>query len=351
MPKLRSLRRRWIVLPMVVVLFLLAPGTALAAGSGEAATMPSWLHYLERFFIVLTAGVVAFGILIVEVEALHWAWGKIRGAKRSSGLDAQDRLAEAGPLPWTSVPRFDIHQRIQHFLLMGSFIVLAVTGISEKFYRLEPFGSMIALMGGMDTVRLIHRLAGGVMIADGIYHMLYLAPRLMTVQSGTPLANAGRWLEMIPSRKDFQDFFKMMSYFLGMSPRPPAFGRYSYMQKFDYWAVFWGLTVMAGSGLIMLLPALGVDFMGTAVIAAALAAHSDEAILAVAWILIVHLYHAHLSPRIFPFNTTIFTGRIPTALLMEEHSLEYARLVTAMDGEEPPSVPQEAPIQSPANGG
>ncbi|MDO8751328.1 MAG: cytochrome b/b6 domain-containing protein [Dehalococcoidia bacterium] len=302
--------------------------------------MPPWLEFVERFFVLLTASVVAFGILLVEMDFLHWAWGKIRGkAVYSSGLGTPS----PGPdrLPQTHVPRFDLQQRIQHVLLMSSFIILAVTGISQKYYRMEPFDSFIVLMGGMETLRLIHRVAGGILILDGLYHLLYLAPSVLGFRRGVPRINAGHWVEMIPNLKDAQDFFQGMGYFLGRTQQPPQFGRFSYLQKFDYWSVFWGLTIMAGSGVIMLAPVLGVQLTGTAMIAAALAAHSDEAILAVAWILIVHMYHAHLAPRVFPFNSTIFTGNIPTKLLQEEHSLEYAHLVEEWAAS--PAISQESP--------
>jgi cytochrome b subunit of formate dehydrogenase len=106
------------------------------------------------------------------------------------------------------------------------------------------------------------------------------------------------------------------------------------MQKFDYWAVFWGMGVMGVSGLILMFPGIVARFGGTPMVAASLAAHSDEAVLAVGWIAIVHMFHAHFNPRVFPFNATIFTGRIPVRLLAQEHALEYKRLF----GELPPEA-------------
>ena len=320
------LRLKWkllVPLALVAVAYLLAPQLAWAAGPEAAGGhgLPLYITVIERFFLALTAGGLAFGILHVEIELLHWGWAWLRGRRPGAAQPAKERNQAAIAL----VPRFDVHQRIQHFVLMGSFIVLAVTGIPQKFYRYDPFDGFIALMGGMEVVRIIHRVAAGVMIVDGIYHMLYLAPGLLTFRGGLPLMSLTSALEMIPNRKDFTDFFHMMSYFLGAKAEPPRFGRYSYLQKFDYWAVGWGLVIMTASGLILMLPALGFEITGTAAIAAALISHSDEAILATGWILVVHLYHAHLAPRVFPFNTTIFTGYISERQFKEEHSLEYEK--------------------------
>lgn len=315
-----------LALPLLVaVVFIVLPGLAWAGGTAPAGeVVPLWIHILERFFTGLTAGVLAFGLLHVEIEVLSWAWNKLRGR----GAHSRDSKA-AGVM----VRRFDGHQRLQHLLLMSSFIVLAVTGIPQKFYNHSPFDTIVLWMGGMQTVRIIHRVAAVVMIVDGIYHMLYLVPGLLTLRQGMPWLNPASALQMVPTRKDFTDFYQTVGYLLGLRPELPKSGRFSYMEKFDYWAVGWGLVIMTLSGLIMLLPAMGIKITGTAAIAASLAAHSDEAILATGWILVVHMFHAHLAPSVFPFNKTIFTGNISAERLREEHALEYERWEAQRVGE------------------
>ncbi len=303
---------------------LLSVPTAMPAVELMAeAGVPSWLHLLERFFVILTAAVVAFGVLHVEIEILHWVWTKIKG-RRVSKEEESIRSEEAASSQ-IKVKRFDGHQRLQHILMFSSFIVLALTGIPQKYYHWAPFESIVAAMGGLETLRIIHRIAGVVMIVDGFYHIMYLVPGVVSFRKGAPRLKVGSWIEMIPTPKDFLDFFRTIGYMLGRIPNPPEFGRFTYLEKFDYWAVFWGMMIMGGSGVVMLLPALGIWAPQTTMVAAALASHSDEAILAVGWILIVHLYHAHLAPRVFPFNTTIFTGKISLKLLKEEHYGDYVR--------------------------
>lgn len=285
--------------------------------------IPLWLELLEKFFIIFTASLVAFGILSVELDGLHLVLSALR--RRLRGEEgrhpATSPRREDHQFPQDgAVPRFDLHARAQHFLLMASFLVLAITGLAQKFYQYPPAAGFLQLLGGWESVRWIHRIAAFAMMFSCLYHGFYLTRGLL-------MGQAGRWQEMLPTKQDLVDFFHMVGYYLGFRSQSPQFGRYSYMQKFDYWAVFWGIAIMGGSGFIMMFPQLFEGFGGTAVIAASLTAHSDEAVLAVSWIAIVHLYHAHLNPRIFPFNPTMFTGKIPLYLLREEHSREYARLV------------------------
>jgi cytochrome b subunit of formate dehydrogenase len=234
------------------------------------------------------------------------------------------------------VVRFDVHQRIQHLLMIGSFLALVVTGFPQKFPSIEICQWLMDVMGGIQTVRLVHRIAGGILIFDGIYHMAYVSFTVLVLQRTGPL-------RMIPNIKDVKDAVRTVQYFLGMSLRPPKYGRFSYLEKFDYWAVFWGMFVMGGSGLILLFPVLATRFLPGQIIIASFRAHSDEALLAVTWITVVHIFYAHLAPRVFPFNTSIFSGRVPASRYRHEHPLEYAQLV---ESGKVLVVPADAPTPS-----
>jgi formate dehydrogenase subunit gamma len=217
------------------------------------------------------------------------------------------------------IRRFDIHQRLQHFGMLSSFITLAVTGLPQKFSDLAISQWFIARLGGVDTAREIHHIAAFVMLGVCGYHVLYLVVRVLIAGDLGPL-------RMIPSIKDFQDAANMFLYFLGVNKEKPRFGRFSYLEKFDYWAVFWGIAIIGGSGLILLFPVQTAKILPGVIIPSARAAHSDEALLAAGWIFIAHFFYAHLSPKYFPFNTTIFTGRMSRCKYEEEHPLEYAEL-------------------------
>jgi len=227
------------------------------------------------------------------------------------------------------VVRFDRHQRLQHFLMMSSFIVLALTGLPQKFSGLAISQWWVNMLGGLEMVRTLHRAAGFVMLSDCVYHIAYLF-------FGIGVHRRFGALRMIPTRKDLGDVAQTAAYFLGISGEKPKFDRFSYLEKFDYWAVFWGIAVMGGSGLVLMFPVKVTNVLPGQTIAVALAMHSDKALLAVGWIFIVHMFNAHLAPWIFPFDATIFTGKVAAERYAEEHPLEWAQIVSARATAVPP---------------
>ena len=226
------------------------------------------------------------------------------------------RAAEASEY----VTRFDVHQRLQHFLMMSSFITLALTGFPQKFAELSVSQSFVNALGGLENVRAIHRGAGFVMLSVCLYHLCYLFVRIIVQKRYSAFA-------MVPRPRDALDAFKMVRYFLGLSKDKPAFDRFSYVEKFDYWAIFWGIPMMGGSGLVLLFAVQVAHILPGEVVPLAHTIHSDEAMLAVSWIGIVHMFNAHLAPGIFPFNPAIFTGKLRRDRYQHEHPVEYDRLM------------------------
>lgn len=244
--------------------------------------------------------------------------------RQSMTLDAVGRAAAARAATQAAtqgeyIVRFDAHQRLQHFLMMSSFIVLALTGFPQKFADLGISQSFVNAMGGLETVRAIHRGAGFVMLSNCAYHLAYLLNRIVIQKRYSALS-------MIPRPRDALDAFQMVRYFLGLTKERPAFDRFSYLEKFDYWAIFWGIPMMGGSGLILLFAVQVTQILPGEVVPLAHTIHSDEAMLAVSWIAIVHMFNAHLAPGIFPFNPAIFTGKLRKDRYEHEHPLEYARI-------------------------
>ena len=221
-----------------------------------------------------------------------------------------------------SVVRFDTHQRIQHVLMMSSFITLALTGLPQKFSDLSVSQWWVDLLGGLQMVRWIHRTAGVVMLTDCLYHLSYLLYRVGVQRLTGPL-------RMIPTPKDARDLVQTLLYFLGLVSTKPKFDRFSYLEKFDYWAVFWGIVMIGGSGVALMFPVLATSLLPGQVLPIAIAIHSDEAILAVGWILVVHMFNVHLAPWVFPFNPAIFTGKVTAHYCAEEHPLEWERMTAA----------------------
>ena len=256
----------------------------------------------------------------LELRLLRSRAGTAEAAPRRRTRSAED-----------SVVRFDEHQRLQHAFMMSSFIILALTGLPQKFSDLSLSRWWVDSLGGLETVRAIHRTAGVIMLSDCVYHLGYLAYRVGLQRRLGPL-------RMVPSLKDARDVGQTLLYFLGLQPEKPKFDRFSYLEKFDYWAVFWGIVMIGGSGLILIFPVLAVRFLPGQVLPVAITIHSDEAILAVGWILVVHMFNVHLAPWVFPFNPAIFTGKMTARQCAEEHPLEWERVMSV----------ERAPIRLPA---
>lgn len=233
--------------------------------------------------------------------------------------------------------RFNIHQRLQHIMMFTSFILCTITGLPIKYNTASWAPGVTAFFGGFDTMFTIHLVGAAIMIASSVYHLVYLVIYPLVRRRQAQRVSAGQayrkitrgyprylGLDMIPTPKDVIDLLENMRYFLGLSPKPAEFGRYSYKEKFDYWAVFWGMAIMAGSGLMMWFPQWATQYFPRWVIDAARYAHSDEAMLAILAIFVWHFYNVHFNPRFFPMNFVWFHGRMDRELMEEEHPLELA---------------------------
>jgi cytochrome b subunit of formate dehydrogenase len=225
------------------------------------------------------------------------------------------------------VERFNVIFRIQHILMFTTFLLLSFTGWGLK-YAYEPQGVSsiwIRIWGGAETAGLIHRIAGIGMLCDFIWHVIYLlylfATKRMTINLKTTI---------IPLPKDIFDVIQNFMYFLGLSKQKPRFGKYSYAQKFDYWAVFWGMFIIGFSGFALAFPMLVsyiIPEFTTGWIWQLLAVmHSDEALLAIVFILFWHFYNEHLKPETFPMSWIWLTGMISTEKLKHHHPIEYELL-------------------------
>jgi formate dehydrogenase subunit gamma len=220
--------------------------------------------------------------------------------------------------------RFSISQRVEHIVLVITFVALAFTGLAEKFYSAGWAEWFITNTGGIATVRLIHRAFGLVFIIGLIYHLGYL-----TYNIGV---RHGR-LTMLPSLKDVRDIIDSLRYSFGFRDKHLMFGRYDYRQKFEYWGILFGGTIMIVSGIMLVYPVWFTSFLPGQFIAAARVAHGNEAMLAVLTVAIWHLYDVIFKPGIFPADMSIFTGKISRKRMMEEHGLEYAEVMRKNAGD------------------
>lgn len=213
--------------------------------------------------------------------------------------------------------RFDLSQRIQHFLLILSFTTLAITGLLQLFVQSTWAQQIMAALGGIDGVRRIHHSAGVVLLFISLYHIMNFVWDLV----------AGRRQRMLPGLQDAKDAAHAVNYLLGRQPDGPQYDRYDFRQKMEYWALVWGTFLMGATGLILMFPEIATQVLPGVAVYAAKAAHGLEALLAILSIILWHMYGTHLAEGLFPLDTTIFTGKISRERMMKEHPREYERLV------------------------
>lgn len=216
--------------------------------------------------------------------------------------------------------RFEPIQRLEHALVMTLFTVLAITGIPQKFFDQGWARTLTGWLGGVDSARFLHRGAGILFSLVVVIHLTRVIVLVVQGQAG---------LSLVPTRKDFRDAMITLRYYLGASEEQARFDRFDYRQKFEYWGLVLGATIVVGTGLVLLYPATATLVLPGQFVPAAQVAHSYEGLMAFLVVIVWHIYNAHLNPDVFPFDTSIFTGRISRERMRHEHPLEYERLVAA----------------------
>lgn len=222
------------------------------------------------------------------------------------------------------IVRLSLNQRIQHWLLLSSFIVLVLSGFALQY----PESGLAWLLGNNEYLRrIMHRGAAVVMLVVGVYHLLYLA-----------FAKEGRrWVwDMLPRIKDVKDVMGNFAYYLSVRRIKPKIARFGYAEKAEYWAVIWGTFIMGLTGLMIWFKIGVFGFLARWWIDIALAIHFYEAVLATLAIIVWHFYHVIFDPDVYPVNFAFLDGRVSEELYREEHELAFEQ------------IKQQAPAEMPA---
>ncbi|HEX2444844.1 MAG TPA: hypothetical protein VHJ77_12930 [Vicinamibacterales bacterium] len=236
--------------------------------------------------------------------------------------------------------RFGRADRLLHAGLMTSFLGLAATGLPLLFSDMPWAATLVRVFGGFIIAGTLHRFFAIVMMAVFLIHVGRIGYRVFARGEYGLLWGPG---SMVPQPRDFVELYQHTRWFLGLGPRP-EFDRYTYWEKFDYWAVFWGMLVIGGSGFLLWFPAAFAKVLPGWVFNVALVVHGEEALLAVGFIFTVHFFNGHLRPGKFPMDLVIFTGVVSEDEMRQERSLELARLEqegTLASRAAPPPTPQQ----------
>lgn len=294
------------------------------AAEGDEGNDPI-LYLISSLYVILIVAVIG-GMFIHNLLDF--------GKKIRRKLAIQKGLIEEEHVAHRLYLRMSVHERVQHAVLMVSFTLLVVTGFMLRYPEAWWVAGLRNLSAESFEWRgLIHRIAGVVMLASGAWHLGYLA-----------FTARGRDLfrDLLPRWRDVTDPWKVLKYNLGLAPTKPAFGRFCYIEKAEYWAMMWGTILMGITGVILwfdntsigVFTKLGFDISRTI--------HFYEAILATLAIVVWHFYFVIFNPDVYPMNLAWLTGRMSEKEMLEEHPAELMRL-KALDAGAAASKPEDKP--------
>ena len=233
--------------------------------------------------------------------------------------------------------RFTVNQRLQHIVLAALVITLVLTGMPLKFYSTSWAMYLYEHLGGIHLAPIIHRVAGVMLLLLFLYHLGYLA-YCFYVGEIAPLRKRGELgfgpvvmailrQPMMPDKKDLVDVLDLFKYLLFLTRKRPKGAAFTWKEKFDYWAPFWGIAIIGSSGVVMWGQVWATKILPGQVISFALIAHSDEALLAALFLFLWHWYNVHFSASVFPMGTVFLTGYLTEELMAEEHYEYYVEVM------------------------
>ncbi|MCO6411443.1 MAG: cytochrome b/b6 domain-containing protein, partial [Thiogranum sp.] len=270
-------------------------------------------------------GLLLFVFSYFWAHSLLWWFREYRDRKARKG-QTRIRTDELLAGENRQVRRFGLAWRIGHLVFALSVMTLILTGMAV-FYAYTAWAPVVVeVLGGPQMTGLIHRIAAAVML--GIFFLHLIGVGINIARKGSSF----RWFgpdSLVPNWKDFKDAWGMFVWFVGKGPRP-VFDRWTYWEKFDYWAVFWGMAVIGGSGMMLAFPEITASIFPGWVFNVVMLVHGEEAFLAAVFLFTVHFFNNHFRPdKLPPPDVVMFTGTQSLEEFRRDHSLQYDRLVAS----------------------
>jgi cytochrome b subunit of formate dehydrogenase len=222
------------------------------------------------------------------------------------------------------VRRFRRFHRNLHLMIVSSFLGLALTGMILKFSYAGWAKFLARLLGGFEAAGLVHRFCAVLTFTYFGLHIYDLLKQRRASGKSWRQFIAGEE-SMLFNRRDWRELAGSLKWFFGRGPRP-EYGLWTYWEKFDYFAVFWGVAVIGGTGLLLWFPEFFTRLVPGWAVNIATTIHSDEALLAVSFIFVVHFFNTHFRPEKFPMDTVIFTEGMPLEEFQRDRPREYRQL-------------------------
>lgn len=276
-----------------------------------------WL--VEKGMIGLLVGTFSFFWL----HLLLWLYREFK--ERSAGrTEPHVRVADLNIPAGKHFRRFGPWERFGHLVFAVSLMILTLTGMT-LMYADSAWAPVVArMLGGPEVMAIIHRVNAVIFAAIFLIHVLWVIGFLIRNWKTFKIFGPE---SVVPNLKDLQDVIGMFRWFFGKGPKP-IFDRWTYWEKFDYWAPFWGVNIVGVSGFIMWFPTLAATYLPGWVFNVAAIAHGEEAFLAAVFLFTVHFFNNHFRPdKLPPPDIVMFTGTVHLEELRREHPAQYERLV------------------------
>jgi cytochrome b subunit of formate dehydrogenase len=274
------------------------------------------LWTFKVFMQTLIFAVMAFFWVHVTLWLYREVMDRIKGKGFNEDLDHPDVVY---------FRRFPATWRWIHGLFAISTMTLILTGTTLLFAHTDWAKAVVIFLGGVEMEGIIHRTAAVIWLSIFLTHLLIAVCNIWCKREKFEWFGS---TSMLPNMKDMRDLRDMFKWFLGRGERP-EFNHWTYWQKFDYWAPFWGAAVIGSSGIMLFAPEKTALILPGWMFNIATLVHAEEALLAAIFLNSVHFFNVHFRPERFPMSTTIFTGAIPIEEFKHDHRLEYERLVEA----------------------
>ncbi len=306
---------------------------AVHSSVAQKAASP-WLYWIANLYVALI-------VVVVGGMALHNLLDFLKKTRRKLAIQKGEIIAHH--VEHRLYLRMTVQERLQHGVLVVSFVALVVTGFMLRY----PEAWWVAAIRGasaraFEWRSVIHRIAGVVMLAGGAWHVWYLA-----------FTAAGRKLlvDLLPRWRDVTDPWGVLKYNLGFAEEKPAFGRFCYIEKAEYWALVWGTLLMGATGAILWFENASMGYFTKLGFDIARTIHFYEAVLATLAILVWHVYFVVFNPDVYPMNLAWLTGRMSEGEMMEEHPLQLEEMKAAERAAADPNPPTPPEPEGPEPGG
>jgi formate dehydrogenase subunit gamma len=273
----------------------------------EVASVP--VTVVRWIFYLLTACLILPMMITIVLELIRW---QINRRRMDLALPANDKGDE-------QITRFDVHLKLQHYLIMIGVTFAGILGLAQAFPDWSVSRWFVeGIWGGLDAKRQFHHYFAYIVDFTVFYFIGYLAYKL--------IAKKEKMKEMLPSLKDIRDFYEMNLYIIGLRREEPQYNRYTFGQKLDFYLIVVSIPTLSLTGLAMHYTSVSESIITPLGIALAAVIHRSVALFLSWFVLSVHFYYAHLAPGLFPVNTVILTGKMSKARYKALFPLDTERL-------------------------